>query len=451
MIRVLAFVVALQAPAAPAQAPSSLTLDAAVSRALTQFPSVAAVRAARDRAAADVREARSQLLPRATLEGSATRFELPMLAFPLHGIPTATAPAPGGPLVFDETLYEGRAFVSWTFWDFGARSGRTKATRAIASAADATVGAAEQALIARTTSVYLRTLSARLLLDAHDSRIEGLSFESERTRRLLAEGKIARVELLRADAALARARADRSATAGQLDVAEHELAHLVGLPWDSVRGALPPVALTDSSLAAIENRAALLQRAAEANLDLLEARRRRDAARAGVGAAKATRLPELRASAGILERGAASSDFRGEWQAGVGISYPLYTGGQRGGAIARAEADARSMEEQLRLAEVNVALGVDRAVAAVVEARARVQALVSAVEQTDAVARIERTSLEVGSGTQTDYLEALAIALQTSSQLIEARHGEIAARIELARVTGELSPQWLANHLESVR
>ena len=447
MICVLAFVAVTQAPA---QAPV-LTLDGAVRRALTQFPSVAAARSNRDRAAADAGATRGDQLPRVAVEAGATRFELPMLAYPLHGVPTATAPAPGGPLVFDETLYEGRAFVSWTFFDFGARSGRTRASRALADAAEATVGAAEQALVARTAGAYLRTLSARQVLAAHDNRIEGLSAEADRTRRLLNEGKIARVEVLRADAALARARADRSATAGQLDVAERELAQLTGMPHDSVRGSLPAVALVDTSLAITRNRAALLERAAEANPDLLEARRRRDAAQAAAGAARATRFPELRASAGIVDRGAASSDFRTEWQAGLGVSYPIYTGGQRAGTIARAAAEAQGAAEQVRLAEVNVALGVDRALAAVIEAHARVQALVSAVEQSETVAQIERTALEVGSGTQTDYLDALSIALQTSSQLIEARHTEIAARVELARVTGELSPQWIATHLESAR
>jgi len=95
-----------------------------------------------------------------------------------------------------------------------------------------------------------------------------------------------------------------------------------------------------------------------------------------------------------------------------------------------------------------VAQGVDRALAAVREAHARVAALGSAAEQSAEVARIERLSLEVGSGTQTDYLDAEANLLRARASLIEARHAEIAARIELARVTGELSLAWLALNLE---
>ena len=432
---------------------SRLTLDAAVRGALSQYPTVAVARAAQSRARADVRETGAQQLPRVTLDGSATRYQLPALIYPLHGFPGPTTPAPGGNPVFDRTLFQGSALLSWTFYDFGARSGRTRATRELAGAADAALGAAEQTLVARTAGAYLRVLSARQVLAAQDQRIAAISAESERTRRLLAEGKIARIELLRADATLARASAERSAIAGQLDVVEHDLSQLTAQPWERLtRGALAAVALRDSGDAEPlrAERAALVQHAAETSPELLEVRRRAAAGRAGVAAARATRLPELRASAGIVDRASSSSEFRAEWQAGIGVSYPLYTGGQRGGAIARAEADARGAAEQLRLAEFSVAQNVDRAIAVVIEAHARVLALRTASVSSDTVAAIERTALDIGSGIQINYLEALAFALQARSQLIEARHTEIAARIELARVTGDLSPAWLATHLESV-
>lgn len=443
----LTFAVALVA-----QDTDQLNLEAAVRRALGQYPTVAAARAARDRATADSREAGSQLRPRLSLDGSITQYQLPAIVFPLHGFPTPTAPPPGGNPVFERTLLQGSASLNWTLFDFGARSGRARAARALVSAADAALGSAEQSLVARTANAWLRVLTSRQTLAAQDQRITALAAEAGRTRSLLAEGKIARVALLRAEAALARARADRSATLGQKDVAEHDLAQLTAEPWENiVRSTLPSVALRDTSALTDAARPALVERARAANLDLLEVRRRLGAAQAGLTASRATRLPELRASAGVVDRGSTGSDFRAEWQAGLGISYGLYTGGQRRAAIDRAAADAQGAAEQLRLAEMNVTQSVDRAIAAVTEARARVVALQSAVDQTVAVADIERTSLEVGSGTQTDYLDALSLALQSRSQLIEARHAEIAARIELARVTGELSPDWIANHLESNR
>ncbi|MFI5208327.1 MAG: TolC family protein, partial [Gemmatimonadales bacterium] len=352
--------------------------------------------------------------------------------------------------------FQGSAFLNWTFFDFGARSARTDASRALAGAADAALSSAQQSLIARTATAYLSVLTAREVLAAQDQRLAALDAETARTRRLLAEGKAARVEVLRAEATLARARADRSGTAGQLDVAEHDLAQLAGLSYENVtRAVLPGDVLADTSDPAPTvtgaARTALAEQALASNADVLEVRRRAQAAEAASAAQRATRLPELRLQAGLVDHGAPGQTLKAEWQAGLGVSYPLYTGGARAGQIDRADADARAAAEQLRLAELAAASSVDRAVATVIESHARVLALRSAVETSDAVVQVERTSLEVGSGTQTDYLDALAQLLEARSSLIEATHAEITAHIELARVTGALSPEWLAQRLESPR
>ena len=426
---------------------SRLTIVDAVERALGQYPTVALARASVGRAAADVGEARAARLPRLTFDLTGTRWDLPAIVYPLHGFPSAGGPPPGGNPVFDRTTFQGSLFANWTVLDFGARRGRVRAARSAAVAASAALSAAEQALAARTATTYLRVLTARQTLAATDQRLTALRAEADRAQQLFAEGRGPRLQVLRADAQLARARAERSAIAGQLDVAEHDLAQLVGLPYGALTAStLPSALLRDSSAV---DRAAELQRAQATSPELAEAARRAEAAQAAAAAARATRWPEVRVSAGLVPRGSASSDLRSEWQVGAGVSYPIYTGGQRSAQIDRAEADARAAAEQRRLAEFNVTQAVDRAIAAVTEARARVAALEAAVAASDAVVMTERTALEIGSGTQTDYLDALTDLLRERAGLIEARHAEITARIELARVTGALSPDFLARHLET--
>jgi outer membrane protein TolC len=94
---------------------------------------------------------------------------------------------------------------------------------------------------------------------------------------------------------------------------------------------------------------------------------------------------------------------------------------------------------------------VDGALAAVRAARAGVEALETAVEQSAEVERIRQLSLQVGSGTETDYLEAEAALLSNRASLVQARHAEMGARVELARVTGALTPEWLARVLVTDR
>ncbi len=197
-------------------------------------------------------------------------------------------------------------------------------------------------------------------------------------------------------------------------------------------------------------RTALVARARQASNELREADQRARAARAAQDAARATWFPELRVAGAYVDRGRWAGDFTAEWQVGVALSYPLFTGGGRRSAVRRAAADGRAAAEQLRGAGLNVQQGVDQALAALRQAHARVAALQSAVDQSAEVARIERLSLEVGAGTQTDYLAAEANLLSSRAGLIEARHAEISASVELARIMGELSPAWLARTVESV-
>jgi outer membrane protein len=431
---------------------SRLPLEDAVRAALAAHPSVALARAAGSRAGADLSEARSARLPRLVLEASATRFQEPMLAYPLHGFPTGL-PAPGSPDLptFDRTLLQGSAHVQWTVWDFGERAGRVRAADHLTAAADAGLTEAEQTLAHRTALAYLRVLTTAGLLAAHDQRLAALTAEVDRIRRLLAEGRAARIEELRVETERARGEAERIAAATQLEVAEREVAQLTGLGVASVRAARLLSVRLRPGLPPLESREVLIARAADANPDVVAARRRADAARSAAEAVRASRMPEVRLGAGLVDRGRASGAFQAEWQAGLSLHYALWTGGARSSLIRRADADASGAAEQVRLAEQASALEVERAVAAAREAAARAAALRRAVRQSEEVVRIERTALEIGSGQGTDYLDAEAGLLGARAGLLEAEHAEIAARITLLRLTGTLSPAALTALLEPAR
>ncbi len=117
----------------------------------------------------------------------------------------------------------------------------------------------------------------------------------------------------------------------------------------------------------------------------------------------------------------------------------------------RARAEARQASEGLRLAELSLEDDVQSAEASVSESRARREALEQAVAQAEEVTRIEALSLEAGAGVQTDYLQAQAELFQTRASLAQARHGEVLARIQLARVMGELTLTWIDENTEVER
>ena len=417
-----------------------LTLHAAAERALAQYPSVQAAAARRDQAQKAIGVAKADWFPSLALSGTATRYEEPMLVYPIHGFTPSLVPP------FARTLYHATLELGYTVFD-GARSGRVREARARAGAAGASAGATAQEMLQNVVLSYLQVLGRRELLAAHDRRLEALRAERTRVEHLLATGRAAEVDRLQADAEVQRAEADRVERVAVLALAEQELARLLDVPAEATRASeLVPVVLADSILAPADS----LSAAAEArNPRLQQARAAAAASEAAAAAARGERWPEL----GIFARENYWNDDGGndalEWSAGVQLVYPLFTGGARRAAIAAAGAEAQATSADAETAALEIDRGLDEARSDVEEARARGASLDIAVRRFAEVVRIRKLTLETGTGTQVDYLDAEADLLDAQARLIDSRHREIAARSELALHSGQLDLEWLRRNLEN--
>lgn len=443
----LALALTFAGPAARSQTAaagdSALSLSDAVARALRTFPSVSAARASRDEAKAASGEAKAAFFPTVAVQSDATRFEKPALVTPIHDFAISDLPP------FNRTVVQSSLTASLTLFDGGARVNRYRSARESVDASEASLDAAQQALVGQTVAAFLAVTGDRDLLGAHDRRIEALRGERDRVQRLLDTGKAARVELLRVEAELASAEADRVRAAASLDDAERQLGRLTGLDAEKTRAErLRAVALADTTLSPREG---WIATALEKSPALLEAKRRRLAADASRRAAQGARWPELSATGAYTDWRDLEGDDALEWNAGLRVSLPIFTGGAIGQRIARARASAQGASAGERLAEIETRHAIDQAYSAVTAARARVESLERAVARFAEVARIEELQLQSGGGTQTDYLKSEADLLTARANWIDARNGEIAARAELARTAGVLDEGWLAARLEAAR
>ncbi|UCC71453.1 MAG: TolC family protein [Gemmatimonadota bacterium] len=420
-----------------------LTLSEAVALAHETHPSVGAARAGEDAASSVLGQARSAWWPQLGTRAGVVRYQEPMVVAPIHGFTQEEFER----IEFERTLIQGNASLTWTVFDGGARLNSIRGAQAGAAGAAAARAMTEMALTARVTLAYLEVLTARGVLDAQQRRLDALQAERQRVDQLLAEGQAARVELLRVDAALAEAEAQRVATATRLDLAERQLARLIGVePSEARVDRLCPIELMRSSM--LEQRADLVERAKANNPDLERARQSVAAAEAKRKVARAAWIPVLELAGGYQLFSSDAGNTSTEWNVGIAVTYPLFTGGARSSAVSQASAETYVAHEELRLAELEIEDGVDRALNAALETEALVSALRRAVQHQTEVVRIEQLSLEAGAGTQTDYLRAEADLARARSLLVEAQHAEIAARAELARVVGELTPEWLVNNVE---
>jgi len=418
----------------------SLTLADAVERALAHYPAVGVAEAQADRAKAGVGEAAAAWFPSLSFSATATRYQEPMPVTPIHGFTPGSFPA------FDKSVAQYGVSVRYTLFD-GRRFSRVRQARLRRDAADAASVATRQAIFARVITAYITVLGKREVLTAHERRLNALKSELSRVQKFFDQDRAAKVEILRVEAALAAGDAERTRAQAALEVAERDLASLIGREIDETRADfLLPVQLLDQS---VEVRDDLAARAKAANPTVEQARRTASAARAALSVARRAGWPRVDVVGNYFDQGDFNGNRVDEWNAGATLTIPFFTGGQIKKQIAGAKAGSRAAEESLRQAEVDIEQHIDRAMAALDETRSRVTSLAKAVETFAEVVKIEKLMRDTGAGTQTDYLDAEADLVNARANLVEAQHGEIAARVELARLTGQLDLEWIARYLEN--
>ena len=434
------FLAALALVALPLPAlAQALTLWAAADSTLARHPSILAAEARMDGAEATGRAARAAYLPSVAGSGGLTRYAEPMVVAPLHGFDPRNPPA------FDRTLIQSQLTLEYTLFDGGARGAQVRGADALEEGLALRRDATAQELLEAVAAAFTGVLAAREMRTAAERQAEALASELDRANQRLREGTAARVEVLRAEAALLDARAQVASAEARVGLAERSLARLMGAD---------PSALAARALEDVAPRPFAMGPGAGASVvepRIEAARKSVDATRSRLRQERAGRLPTLRGSAGLLNFGSSAGDYVTEWQAGVRVSWPLFTGGARTAAIRRAEADVRTAEEELRQAELAVAASLDGAETALTEASARATALEASVVQWEEVARIEALSLEAGSGVQQDYLRAEAALFQARAGYARARYDEILALVGRARAQGTLDRGWMDSELEARR
>ncbi|MGH7468270.1 MAG: TolC family protein [Longimicrobiales bacterium] len=419
----------------------SLSVGEAARLVAERHPAAAGAQAAVARAESGVQEFEAARLPMLTTDASLTRYYLPMIVAPLHGLNVVRPPE------FNRTLIQAHVGASYTLFDGGARGARIERAEALVGAAEANEAGVRNRLLTDGVRAYLRVLTAREVQSAQERRVNALTGERTRADQIFREGRAARLLLTRAEAALSAASADATTGRAEVEVAERDLARLTRLDLARIlRDTLRPVRLASPALPGREE---ALARAREANPDLVRLRRQLAAAERGRAEARALWLPRINLNGRYIEFASVDGATDPEWQAGAFFSYPLFTGGSRAAAADRASAEIALARADLNGAELRIAEAVDRAFSAHEAARARADALRAAVTQAEEVARIERLALEAGSGVQSDYISAEAELFRVRAALTDATYAQVLARVELAGITGEISPDWIARNLES--
>lgn len=402
-----------------AAAPATLTLDEAVSTALSGRPSLRAAQGQARSAEASARVARGALLPQVGVDG---RYSV------------SRDVAPGGSPVTEGDSASASLGADLLLWDFGRTSSRWRAARASAAAAGEDARASARDVVLEVRLAYLAVLEAGALEDVARVTLANQERHLRETEAMVSAGTRAAIDLARLRNQAASARAALVRAQNDTGTARTRLAVAMGV----VDRALPALVVPSLPALAAETEPpdALLAEAARSRPELASIR---DAVRAQdhtVTAAERWLLPSLRLGATASASGTDPREPGYGGSVGITLGWKLFDG-----LTSPAQADAERArldvaraqlgdQEQRVFEEVEVAAG------AVASARAQLPAAEEALIAARELRGLADARYREGVGTSLELADAELELASAAAQRVRVGYDLDGARAQLLRALG---------------
>lgn len=398
----LGLLLAASLPALAVEPPTDLT--GVLQRIAAQSPAIQAAQAGQRAASAQEREARAAWFGKVDGNARSIHYNDPRLIRPI----TLPANVANFPFASNQFGYGVEAQLPIDLSGqilASVQAARANARRAMWSAQDQRL---QSMLDGAALYHNLQAVSGQR--DALQAQQRALARSLAVARKGLKVGSIARVNLLRVQAAESAVQGQLAGVEGQEQRLRAQLAALMDMPdfqADILQPASAPARLPDGN-----PQGAPLLAAAQSAADAAAAREQ---------AAHRAQWPQL-ALTGGWEHNAIQFDRRGvnTWQVMLELKLNLWSGGAQRAAISVARAAREEATDRARLAELNLTAASAGATAAWhAQSRAYVAAT-AGLTASDEGARIERDRFQLGLGSATDLIDAEAALAQASAGVANA-------------------------------
>jgi outer membrane protein len=425
----------------PAQAQTPLTLSQAVEIALEKNPTRKAARADQQVAAADIRDARSNLWPRLQFVESFTRSNDPVFAFGTKlrqqrftaddfDLARLNTPTP-------VNNFNTRFAANWNVFDFRETWLDVARAERLHQAAGRQLERTEQELVFRVVDAYFSLLLALKQLEVADDAVRTAEANLDRSRARFEAGLVVESDLLSAQVNLAARQQERIRADNTAAVARVQLNHELGVPAESAFAPAEVLAERSLPVATLEE---LEARALAQRPDLEGVRLAEAAQEKSVEMARAAFGPRVNVVAGWE---ANNQSFLGNggtnWLGGVEVQFDIFQGGAKQARLAR----ERSVRDRLAAVRTQatsaVHLEVRRAYLDLGAARQQVEVARASVAQAQESLRIIQNRYEAGLTTITDLLRAEEATRRSQTQYWEAVYRWQVSYANLELATGTLN------------
>lgn len=426
----LGLILAASILASNTQAADALRLWQAMDQALASNPSIKGQVAEVKRQELEKAIASGQHLPKVDLSASYTRYAHPTLVTPIRQVgvfPPLDQDISNIGLTLSLPLYAGGKLVAGESLAEHNRIASSEALRA-----------AGQDLLFNVATTYTKALQLKSLQKALAVRIKTLGKEESNIRQRIANGRAAKLELIRLQTQLSQARHDRLA----VEQGEHDalslLAVLLGkrsAGFELVEELAMPASLPKTKEEALA--AAMSQRP-----EILKARALEKAAADRTEIARGERRPQVHLVSRIqTTAGGSLGQNYDDGQIGVQLSFPLFDGSIRSHRVDQAALEHRRSELQVEDLDNQMTAEVEQAFGGLSEARSRLEVAAQGEREAVEALRIERLRYDNGESTITDLLAAEAALWSATVNRLQAGFDIAVQQARLLRVTGSLSPE----------
>ena len=426
------------------QQPSPLTLQQAVSISLEKNPERKAAMADTKAASADVKEARSFLLPHATLSETATIGNDPVYVFGSKlrqqrfttadfALNVLNTPAPFG-------NFATRVGGTWNLFDsFGSWRAVTRAER-VKDAVGHQLERTDQEIIFRVVDSYYGMLLAKKQLEVAEQSMKTAQAILDRSKDRFESGVVVESDYLSAQVRLATRKQELIRAQNDLALARAQLSTSMGL---SAETAVDPIEVLAEKILPATSLDDLEKQAVDRRPDLNRVRSEEAAQQQSVSIAKSSFGPRVNAFGGweadnptLLAGGGGNN-----WLAGVEIQFDLFEGGAKRAQLSHERALEEKASAVKEMATDAIRLEVRRAYYDVDAARQQVDVARATIAEAQESLRINQDRYDSGLSTISDLLAAEEAARRSQTDYWEAlyRYHTGYANLELA--SGTLNPQ----------
>jgi outer membrane protein len=410
----MAALVALPAPAVLA-APAILTLDQALVNARQNQPQLLQAQASVMAAEARKQSSRAGLLPQVSLGA---------------GLNTGSGRENLG-MVGDSNL---SLRANQLIYDFGQRSNRFEASNAQLAAQRQSERETRQQVALNVRTTYYSTQAAKVLVSVNQEALANQQRHLQQATQFVNAGTRPPIDVVQERANVANAQRQLINAQNDYTTGKARLNQAMGLETDLdfevASGWMPEVAGEAQPLAV------LLQEAEANRPEIARLAEQVRAQELSLAAQRSAGAPTLNGSAGLGDSGLLLGRPGTSWQAGISLSWPLFTGGAIQAGISEAEANLQGIRAQVTTLRQQVRLELTEATLAIGSQKAAIRAAQESVRNAAERLKLAEGRYAAGVGNIIELSDAQLALTTARSQVVQEEYRLAVARAQLLKALG---------------